>query len=202
MSTSVGAGKNTYTLTKEVIMPLEINKFADSIMIDKDMEELTKLEYEDVDMGSLNHSLAQTQIVGQLLSDTRFTTIVELSLDIGQTDLTPFGIEAKRELKPDICLYPKGKLQPDWTCDVLKMQDMPLLAIEVLSPRQGIEEILAKIRAYFALGIKSCWMAIPANESITVYSKPREFISFSMKDKVVVDEVVDIRLPIKKIFDL
>ncbi|RKZ41280.1 MAG: hypothetical protein DRQ49_05760 [Gammaproteobacteria bacterium] len=168
----------------------------------ENQDELTELEYEDVDMGSLNHSLAQTQIVGQLLNDERFTTIVELNLDVGETDLKQFGLDVKRELKPDICLYPKGKLQPDWTCDVLKMQEMPLLVIEVLSPRQGIEEILAKIRAYFALGIKSCWMTIPANESITVYSKPREFISFSMKDTEVVDEVLDIRLPFKKIFNL
>ncbi len=169
---------------------------------DKNMDKLTEVEYEDVNMGSLNHSLAQTQIVGQLLNDARFTAIVELSLDIGQIDLTQFGLDVKGELKPDICLYLKGKVQPDWTCDVLKMRDMPLLVVEVLSPRQGIEEILTKIRAYFALGIKSCWMAIPANKSITVYSKPREFISFSMKDTEVVDEVLDIRLSIKKIFDL
>ncbi|MDM8561545.1 Uma2 family endonuclease [Candidatus Parabeggiatoa sp. HSG14] len=184
-------------------MQLEINKPANSIpVMVGDSNELTEFEDENIDMGSLNHSLAQTQIVRQLLNDERFTTIVELSLDIGQIDLTQFGLDIKRELKPDICLYPKGKVQPDWTCDVLKMPDMPLLVIEVLSPRQGMDEILRKIRAYFALGIQSCWMVVPTTESITVYSKPREFISFSMKDTEVIDEVMDIRLSIKKIFNL
>jgi len=181
-------------------MQLEVNKLANSVPVMKDMD--AKPEDEDIDMGSLNHSLAQTQIVGQLLNDERFTTIVELSLDIGQTDLTQFGLGVKRELKPELCLYPKGKVHPDWTCDILKMPDMPLLAIEVLSPKQSIDDILAKIRAYFALGVKSCWMVIPANKSITVYSKLREFISYSMKDTEVVDEVLDLRVPIKKIFDL
>jgi hypothetical protein len=64
-------------------------------------------EDEDIDMGSLNHRFVQTQIVGQLLQDNRFTTIVELSLDVGQADLAQFGLEIKpdkKKLKPDICL--------------------------------------------------------------------------------------------------
>jgi hypothetical protein len=62
-------------------MQLEINKPANSIpVMVGDSNELTEFEDEDIGMGSLNHSLAQTQIVGQLLNDERFTTIVELKL--------------------------------------------------------------------------------------------------------------------------
>ncbi len=75
-------------------------------------------------------------------------------MDTSQIDLTQFGLKAKKELIPDLCVYPnivKRKRR-----DVLRMLEMPLLAIEVVSPQQGIEEILAKFDAYFALGVKSC----------------------------------------------
>ena len=80
------------------------------------------------------------------------------------------------------------------------MPNMPLLIIEVLSPKQGINDILTKFQAYFALNIKSCWLVIPANESITVYSTLDNLKLFDTGDVEVVDAVVDIRLPIHQIF--
>ncbi|OQY52134.1 MAG: hypothetical protein DRR08_09750 [Candidatus Parabeggiatoa sp. nov. 2] len=82
------------------------------------------------EIGSLNHSITQAQITTLLGSDKRFRVMVELSLEARQIDLTQFGIKAKDELKPDICLYPhtvKGKRR-------LRMSEMPLLAIEIVSP--------------------------------------------------------------------
>ncbi len=80
------------------------------------------------------------------------------------------------------------------------MQQMPLLAIEVLSPEQGIEEILAKFDAYFALGVKSCWLVEPAVDVLHVYPQPDQHSTFDMNDIDIVDEIMDIRLPIQKIF--
>ncbi|RKZ80701.1 MAG: hypothetical protein DRR19_23175 [Candidatus Parabeggiatoa sp. nov. 1] len=82
----------------------------------------------------------------------------------------------------------------------LSMQQMPLLAIEVLSPEQGIEEILAKFDAYFALGVKSCWLVEPAVDVLHVYPQPDQHSTFDMNDIDIVDEIMDIRLPIQKIF--
>lgn len=160
------------------------------------------LEDEDQKMGSLNHSIVQAQITGLLLADERFRVMVELSLDVKQTDLSQFGIKAKEELKPDVCLYSKDKIHPNESRDVLRMPEMPLLAIEVLSPRQGIDEILSKFHAYFALGIKSCWIVTPAFKSITVYSEPNDYKLFDVKGETeVVDETLDIHLSLKKVFD-
>jgi len=162
------------------------------------MTDITEIEEEYQNMGSLNHSIVQAQITGMLVSDARFTIMIELSLDISQVDLTQFGLKTKEELKPDICLYPKSIwLQRR---DVLKMTDMPLLAIEVISPKQGIDDILAKFDAYFALGIKSCWLITPALKAITVYSQPDHFNTYDMNDTEIVDDIVDIRLPINKVF--
>jgi Uma2 family endonuclease len=170
----------------------------------QDMNDQFELEEAVVDekeqkMGSLNHSLAQGQIISQLSTDKRFRVMPELSLGVGQLDLSQFGLKAKEELKPDICVYPntvRGKKR-----DIIKMSDMPLLAIEVISSSQSIDEIVIKFDAYFALGIKSCWLVTPVTKSIVVYCAPNSFEVFSMKDAELVDEVMDIRLPIQDFFE-
>ena len=151
-------------------------------------------------MGSLNHSITQARLA-RWLPDDNFTIAVELSLDISQTDLSQFGLKAKDELKPDVCLYPNS-VTFSKLGDVLKMSDMPLLAIEIISPTQGFEELLGKIRAYFALGVKSCWLVVPALESVTVFShtKPEDFKNFDKQDTEIVDEVINISLPLGQIF--
>jgi len=152
-----------------------------------------------LEMGSLNHSLAQARLTALLSHYDNFTTLVELSLDTSQIDLNLFHLRAKDELKPDICLYP-GHLGYSEESDILKMSEMPWLAIEVISPKQGFEDILSKFRAYFALGVKSCWLIMPAIKSIAVYSLPTWFKTFSMKDDEVIDDVLEIHLPLQKIF--
>ena len=41
------------------------------------------------------------------------------------------------------------------------MSEMPLLAIEILSPKQGIEEVLAKFPAYFAMELNPAGWLYP-----------------------------------------
>jgi len=157
-------------------------------------------EQEEQKIGSVYHSFAQAKITGSLLNEDRFSVFVELSLEPGQVDLKQFGLKVEREIIPDICLYPKGSLKPKGR-DLLKVSEMPLLAVEIVSPKQGLDDILAKFEAYFALGIKSCWLVIPTNESITVYSKLNAFKLFDMGDSELIDEMIDLRLPIQKIFE-
>lgn len=156
-------------------------------------------EYRGQKMPSVNHSFVQTRIAGLLLNDERFTPFVELSLDASQIDLSQFGLKTKEELIPDVCLY-EGIHRFNPSNDILKRTDMPLLAVEILSPRQGIDDILAKFKAYFALSIKSCWLIIPSNESITVYSTPEQFKTFGTNDTEINDEKLDICLSIPKLF--
>jgi Uma2 family endonuclease len=152
-------------------------------------------------MGSLNHSVIQARLAGSFFNNNKFTPAVELSLDISRLDLNQLAIKAKDELKPDVCLYPsnRGLSKPD---DILKMSEMPLLAIEILSPKQSIDDILAKFKAYFALDIQSCWLVIPILESITVYAqKIDNFRLFNAKsDTEAIDEILDIRLSLQNIF--
>ncbi len=155
-------------------------------------------ENEGVDMGSINHSITQAKLTYLLSADERFTVMTELSLDISQHDISKYGVKAKDEIKPDVCVYSNEIGYQE--SDILRMINMPLLAIEILSPSQGIKELKDKIHAYFNLGVKSCWLVIPDVQLITVYSKQGDFTNFDISDNKVVDEVMDIHLPISKIF--
>jgi Uma2 family endonuclease len=159
--------------------------------------ETEQKEYQHV--GSLNHSLIQARLARLLPDDDSFTIAIELSLDVSQTDLSQFGLKVKEELKPDILLYEES-YQPNPLEDIVKMTKMPSLIIEILSPSQGFSDILAKFKAYFALGVKSCWLVTPALESIAVYSG-QTYKPFDLEhDTEIIDEVLNLRLPIQKIF--
>jgi len=77
---------------------------------------------------------------------------------------------------------------------------MPDLAIEILSPRQAVDYLVRKINAYFKLGVKSCWLVIPSLDEVRVFSQPRSYKSFDLNSTEIVDEVMDIHLPIANVF--
>jgi Uma2 family endonuclease len=163
------------------------------------MSELYESEHEkNHKMPSINHSYLQTKIVLALAENKKFTPFVELSLDASQIDLSQFGLKAKDELVPDVCLY-KGVHKFEPLGDASKRSDMPLLVVEVLSPTQSTEEILAKFKAYFALGVKSCWLVIPATAVIAIYST-QGFESFGSQDTEIFDKTLDIHLSIQNLW--
>jgi hypothetical protein len=65
-------------------------------------------------------------------------------------------------------------------------------SLEMVSPQQGIEEILAKFDAYFALGVKSCGLVVPSMEVLDIYSQLDQHQTFDLYDTEVIDEVLDI----------
>ena len=159
------------------------------------------LENEELDMPSFKHSRVQTNLTVLLGNEERFETFVELSLDIGDIDLSRFRIKAKDELVPDICVYSESSPQLDETVDddLLKVPEMPDLAIEVLSPSQSVSFLVRKIKAFLALGVKSCWLVMPSVEVINIYSSNHKK-TFDLNDSEIVDEIMDIHLPIQNIF--
>jgi Uma2 family endonuclease len=173
-----------------------------SEVIDFEDETDETLDDEDAHKGSLNHSLAAGRITGLLFNDDRFTVMPELSLDASQIDLKRFKLKAKDELVPDVCVYTKPPPAPDKEVedDILRVSQMPDLAIEVLSPSQSVSFLVRKIKALFALGVKSCWLVEPSVDVVHVYSQPNRHKTFDMNDTEIIDEIMDIRLPIQKVF--
>ncbi len=107
-------------------------------------------------MPSLNHSAVQTfLIIGFSRYVEKYSILSELSLEL---DGTPFV--------PDISIYPR--LSVDWQHDHVKQTDPPLTVVEILSPTQSLDSLIEKADAYFAAGVKSCWIVQPVVESIVV----------------------------------
>jgi Uma2 family endonuclease len=119
-----------------------------------DVEFPTK-NYEE-EMPSLNHSYICVQILRQLLQNEAIQPLVELTLDVGNG------------LTPDICVYPKERIQPDFLRDVTRFQEMPMLAIEVLSASQNIQETLEKASRLVEAGVKTVWTVEPYGRTIFV----------------------------------
>ncbi len=147
------------------------------------------------DMGSYNHSLVQGNLAYLLRQTGNYSAFIELSLDASALDKQEFP-NITNELIPDICLYPKRGTIPR---DILRVTEMPLLAIEVISPRQGTLGLIEKFRAYFALGVTSCWLVDPALNIVAVYSAPTKYQTFA--GETVLDEQLSIEIPLTEIFE-
>ncbi|MDH3602582.1 MAG: Uma2 family endonuclease [Candidatus Tectomicrobia bacterium] len=151
-------------------------------------------EEEFDDMGSHNHSMVQANLAYLFKCMGDYTVFIELSLDVSHLDLERYSV--KEDLVPDIALYPKRPLSIPH--DILRMTEMPLLIVEILSPRQGTGSILEKFGAYFALGIRSSWLVDPLTQTVHIYQSPTSRTTFSTGD--VVDPSLDIHMPISEIF--
>ena len=133
---------------------------------------------------SIFHGSLQVNLAYELRKATDHRIISELSILIED-----------KEYKPDICVYPYQEL--DWEHDTVKTTEIPLLAIEVLSPTQGIQELIEKKDTYLKAGIQSCWIVVPFPQSVTVFSKGSRQ-TFTKGD--LVDPLFKITIPLKNLF--
>src|SRR5262249_48345345 len=88
-------------------------------------------------MPSFNHGAIQANLVAEFAQQRSFRVLSELTLDINGKSYTP-----------DLSIYPRTPL--DLRRDTPHRTDPPLLAVEVLSPRQGTQDVLDKMDVYFA----------------------------------------------------
>lgn len=118
------------------------------------VEELTE-EIAD-EMPTLNHSYICSQIMRQLLPNENLEVLPELTLAIGNG------------LTPDLCVYPKEEIKPNFWEDITRFEKLPLLAIEIISPSQNIQDLLTKAKVLVQAGAKSVWTVEPFSFSIWV----------------------------------
>jgi Uma2 family endonuclease len=48
------------------------------------------------------------------------------------------------------------------------MKKPPITVIEILSPKQAVQDLVDKFDEYFKVGVKSCWLVIPTLEIVGV----------------------------------
>lgn len=134
---------------------------------------------------SFNHGYFQLKIATVLQNLNRFLVVTAVTIEING-----------KPYIPDILVYPQRPINRKH--DILQMTEMPLLAIEILSPKQGVKDIMDKFEVFFEAGIKSCWLVEPVMAVVAVHSSLEDSCTYSTGD--IVDEVMDIRLPLESIF--
>lgn len=159
-------------------------------------------------MSSRNHAIIQMRLGAQLNRYGQYTVASGLSIDVGtkerQTLLEKCQVKAERELKPDLAVYPVSEfdvIDPEEGVDPVRVTEMPLACIEIISPSQSTHEIVNRFRAYFELGVRSCWYVDSNLRLVKVYS------SLKMKDTAtfegvaeVVDPILGVSIPLNRIF--
>lgn len=124
-----------------------------------DYEVLNEVEIEQAqneEMPTLNHSFVCVRILRQLLANDSIEALPELSLAIGNG------------LTPDISVYPKEQIQPNFLEDVTRVEIPPMLTIEVVSPSQDIQDLLGKAKTFVQSGISTAWTVEPFTRTIFV----------------------------------
>lgn len=109
-------------------------------------------------MPSTNHSWVQANLILEFGPQRLYRIHSELTLEINGERFTP-----------DISLYPR-QIPVDLRHDIIRRLDPPLLVVEIFSPQQGTQEVMSKLDAYFAHGVKSCWVVAPPLHTISIYS--------------------------------
>jgi Uma2 family endonuclease len=140
-------------------------------------------------MPSKLHARIQTKLIVLLSSlySNKYDIFSELSLDL-----------LSKRATPDVCLYETQTL--DFSSDEVRVNIPPKLAIEILSPKQNIDEIKTKYRdIYLPADIKSVWLIIPELKIVALGLPDGQFEV--VKTDIVKDMYLDIELPIVDIFN-
>jgi Uma2 family endonuclease len=146
--------------------------------------EFPTAETREKEMPSLNHSYLCTQIMRQLLQDPAILPLTELTLNVDNG------------LTPDISVYPSEKINPDFFNDIAKFNELPTVAIEIVSPSQNIQVILDKARKLADAGVPAVLALEPYGRTVFLTRKDAEIQI--LKNQTV--EVEGISIDFQRIF--
>ena len=134
---------------------------------------------------SFNHAYIQVNLGALFKAMPEYSAFSELTLTINGADYVP-----------DLVVYPKRPVT--YYHDALKMTDIPLLIVEILSPTQGMQEIIDTFVIYLQAGVKSCWLVQPYGQSVMVWTSPETYTHVVEGD--LVDNALGLRVPLAQIF--
>lgn len=135
---------------------------------------------------SLYHSAIAINIGGELVKQKEFRAHSELTVVIDNVDY-----------QPDISVYKRKELHYISEQDEIKAQELPLLAIEIVSPSQTMNDLIKKADFYIEAGIQSAWIVHPQTHSITVKTKD----SAKIYHEGVLEDVTGIKVDLSIIFE-
>ena len=141
-------------------------------------------------MPSRIHGRLQAKLIGLLYVSCGKTHTIYSELSI---TLAP--LFAKQV--PDVAIY-EG-LTPYPVTDDISVSEAPLIAVEILSPTQGMDELTDKIKGYLKDGVKSCWLILPGLRSIAISATPGVYQTFDYLETLR-DPITGIELDLSALF--
>jgi Uma2 family endonuclease len=143
-------------------------------------------EFQTEDIMSYNHAKITYRLAKTLSRfDEKYDILPELEFELSHG-----------RVKPDIAVCKMGKA--DWLRDVIRPTYPPLLAIEILSPRQALSDLTDKtLDIYFPSGTSVVWIIIPHFKQINVMMPDGQRTITSGK---LLDENTGVELDLESIF--
>ena len=139
-------------------------------------EETTDFSTEE--MPTLNHSFVCSEILAQLYKQQTLRPLPELTLAI------------EKGITPDISVYHKEEIKPNFLEDITRYEKLPILAIEIISPSQNVQDLLEKAKMMLQAGVRTVWTVEPFSNTIFVTDKSgtRRFHNAKVEsDNITVD---------------
>lgn len=138
-------------------------------------------------MPSFNHAKIQLRIGQQLLNkyEDTYDVLSELSLEFPNLPSIP-----------DLSVFP---IKPsDWFDDDIRVAQIPLMVVEILSPSQTVTELTEKAKGYFSTGVASYWLVVPTLRTIFILLPKDEELVFH--NDTLTDPTNGISIDLKKVF--
>jgi Uma2 family endonuclease len=136
-------------------------------------------------MPSFHHGIVQANLIVEFAKESEYRSVSEVAIIINGVSYTP-----------DISIYPRKTI--DLRHDTVKMKESPLVAVEIFSPSQGSLEIMDRVEAYLAAGVKSVWVVAPPLTSITIYTADGKQKGFM--EGTVTDPATGIQVEMEQVF--
>jgi len=121
-------------------------------------------------------------------------TVQEMLFDLGP------AVRQKR--RPDVAFvastrWPRAQRIPRteaWTV-------VPTLAVEVVSPTDRFDDVVAKVAEYFQAGVEQVWVVVPSQEQVHVYTAPTALRILTRADTLYGEPAIPpFRYPLTELF--
>ncbi|MEM6963475.1 MAG: Uma2 family endonuclease [Bacteroidota bacterium] len=121
-------------------------------------------------MPSRNHSIIQSRLniaLGKKYDD-RYEFMTEVNLTLPNV----------KPSVPDISIFPKVEI--DLLQDEIRVTEPPITTIEILSPKQALDDLKDKIfDIYFPASVQSSWIVVPTFRTVYIFTPNKKYQTFN-----------------------